>query len=331
MYQTREAHELVKDREDEIIARAKAQSIARHGDESGWKLHMLAEVADLVLGGAPASPPAQPSTAGPAPVPEMRSTSPVARVHAGRFRPHHLEVLKVERTIRERIDPLVLPPLRPARAPAVAPAPAATPGPGPVPPSSPGPAATPGSATDSESAAAPAASQAPTPGPMSARASPATPDATQAPAPVPGSALPARTQQAHKKSLLILGEGATTHPDKKCIKCRPGNHECIVNPAVSNGNTCARCAKNKEKCSHQQVAEGRFIREHGRPARDGPCQHCKDRANLGMPAECYQADPTDKTQVKYGTACSQCCIDGTKDTCSANESQGKRKEKARKS
>ncbi|KAM7184435.1 hypothetical protein V8F33_012996 [Rhypophila sp. PSN 637] len=341
MYQTREARELVKGREDEIVARAKAQSIARHGDESAWKLHMLAEVADLVFGGSPATPATQRSTAGPSPVPEMRSPRPVAPVQAGRLTTHHLEVRKVERTIMERVERVVLPPLRPAPAPAVAPAvapaPAVTPGPGPdsapAPVTSfPGQAPAPGSVPAAVSSPAPAATQAATPGPLPARVSPATPGGTQSPAPVPGSpSVPLRTQQAHNKSLLILGEGSTTHPDKKCTKCRPGNYECIVNKAVGNGNTCARCARNKEKCSHQQVAEGKFIREHGRPARDGPCQNCKERAKLGRPAECYQADPTDKTQLKYGTACSQCCIEGTKDSCSLNQNQRKKNGKHRKS
>lgn len=130
-----------------------------------------------------------------------------------------------------------------------------------------------------------------------------------------------KTRAAHEKGAAILGPGAGPHPRGPCLRCLKGNHRCVVNPDVGNGNTCFRCAKNKEKCSHQEYIDGQWIRENGNPA-TRQCEQCVDKASRGLPAECYQAD--EAHDDKYSKACSRCHMDGTKKACSLKKKPKKR-------
>ncbi|KAM7203664.1 hypothetical protein V8F20_003959 [Naviculisporaceae sp. PSN 640] len=137
------------------------------------------------------------------------------------------------------------------------------------------------------------------------------------------------TQEARTKAERIMGEGAESHADGPCRACIKGRQNCVVNKKVSDGNTCARCARYKELCSHQQTAKGRQIKDEGQP-RLQPCSSCLKKIQQGVPVLCYEAGPG---LSRLGTACSQCLIDGTPDSCAANKnprkSRGEKKKKAK--
>ncbi|KAM7203667.1 hypothetical protein V8F20_003962 [Naviculisporaceae sp. PSN 640] len=134
------------------------------------------------------------------------------------------------------------------------------------------------------------------------------------------------TLEARAKGDKITN-GGTTHPDGKCVNCAKRGHACIVNPAVCKGNTCARCASLKEKCSHQQKEEGHFIRANGRTLPQ-PCTNCAKKAQQGLAVTCKQAGMV--WAKKMGTACCECLIDGTPNCCSVNEKPKKKKNRASK-
>ncbi|KAM7203668.1 hypothetical protein V8F20_003963 [Naviculisporaceae sp. PSN 640] len=135
----------------------------------------------------------------------------------------------------------------------------------------------------------------------------------------------AKTLAAHRKAELIRGPGAGRHSHGSCVKCVRGGHDCIVNANVGEGNVCERCASHKEKCSHQEYADGKWIREHGIPA-PTPCTRC---TREGTVDQCFQSN-TGNDGDKYGTTCSKCLMDGVRNLCSLKKPPKKRKSGKRK-
>ncbi|KAM7203663.1 hypothetical protein V8F20_003958 [Naviculisporaceae sp. PSN 640] len=125
---------------------------------------------------------------------------------------------------------------------------------------------------------------------------------------------PARntTSEALAKGQKIIA-GGTPAPNP-CRKCRKGNRDCIINIAVAEGKTCARCAKNKEMCSLKLESNGEWVRRNGTQAAQ-PCNNCAKKVEQGLPAECFQAARPEDLK-KYGTACSCCMMDDMAESCS---------------
>ncbi|KAM7203666.1 hypothetical protein V8F20_003961 [Naviculisporaceae sp. PSN 640] len=125
-------------------------------------------------------------------------------------------------------------------------------------------------------------------------------------------------QEAKKKGQRIRTEGAggVPHKNGNCLGC-PYN-ECIVNPAVSGGNTCVKCAEQKEKCSHQVREDGEEVKRKGDSVAQ-PCDRCAGKIKAGLPADCRQAQAGSVLAKKVGTACSECMVDGNYKKCSVKE------------
>jgi len=130
-----------------------------------------------------------------------------------------------------------------------------------------------------------------------------------APTPAPTFMGNGQTQKAKARAHEINTNGRPA--TSKCAQCVKNDSECIT--WDQTGLSCGHCVGLKQKCGFVMADEGRQIRTEGVPA-PNPCAQCVQK---GTPAECYQPNP--RQAVKLGTACSECQMEGARQTCSINE------------